>query len=152
MTLTGLLVESQPGERRWDVTRIRAQRNWCSKSLTQHECLGVFGRGGGVGAGGRVITRIGSLASALHCRLFEINLATHDLAGLSLCLDMSLCLPTQTKGLLRAINKHVKQAFSCTPCMWPLWKTFLFLLYSLILSQGAWLKCHISGNKISWWK
>lgn len=70
----------------------------------------------GGGARGRLITRIGSLASALHC-LFEINLTTHDLAGLGLCLDMSLCLPAQTARLLLAINKYFKQAFLCTPCM-----------------------------------
>lgn len=72
-----------------------------------------------------MITRIGSLASVLHCHRFEINLTTHDLAGLGLCLDMSLCLPTQTTRLLLAINKYVKQAFLCTPCMRPLEKLFI---------------------------
>ena len=120
---------------------------WVSGSLSVR-------RGGGVGGepGGRLITRIGSLASALHYCLFEINLTTHDLAGLGLCLDMSLCLPAQTAKLLLAINKYFKQAFLCTPCMWLLWKTSLFLLYSPIILQGAWLKCHIFGIETYCWK
>lgn len=54
--------------------------------------------GGGGGGRGRVITRIGSLASVLLCRLFEINLTTHDLAGLGLRSDMSLCLTLRLRG------------------------------------------------------
>lgn len=79
----------------------------------------VEGRGG---AAGGMITRIGSLASALRCCLFEINLTTHDLAGLGLCLDMSLCLSAPATGILLGINKYVKQAFLCISCMQPLWK------------------------------
>lgn len=76
------------------------------------------GRGEEVEAGaGRVITRIGSLASALHCRLFEINLTTHDLAGLGLCLDMSFCLSGPATRILLGINKYVKQVFLSSPCI-----------------------------------
>lgn len=78
-------------------------------------------KGGGAGV---TITRIGSLASSVHFCLFEINLTTHDLAGLGLCLDMSLCLSASATGILLGINKYVKQAFLCTPCMQPLWKMF----------------------------
>lgn len=117
--LTGLLIQRHHRKMLWDTRKVWASRELMFKEPDTAWVSGVSLRGG---AAGGMITRIGYLASALHCCLFEINLTTHDLAGLGLCLDMSLCLSTPATGILLGINKYVKQAFLCISCMQPLWK------------------------------
>lgn len=83
-----------------------------------------------------MITRIGSLASAVHFCLFEINLTTHDLAGLGLCLDMSLCLSASATGILLGINKCQTSIPVYTMHATTV-ENVLFVQHSPILSQGC---------------